>query len=439
MNNISNIPDSKFANIFQQMNLNPFTLSFKGETEKEFRKDYYYSSIVLLRASFLLGIVYYAAFSFLDAAVLPEIKSQLFMIRFLFVCPVLLIVFLLSYLKSFEKWWHLAASIAIIVAGLGIIIMVIITTSPGNITYYTGLILVLIYCYLLIKLRFIWAAITGWSIVLFYGIAVYLFSDVPTDILIANNFFLVSANILGMFGNYYLEFYTRKDFYLRQLLNNEQQKVVSINQELELRVTDRTEKLEKEIEERKEVEKKLLKEKAFSTTLIQASPVFFVAIDEDGKIIMMNNSMHTALCYTNDEVVGKNFLSIFISEEDHERLSQAFKGLIQNHKEQVNEIRILKKDGKILFVEWHGKSILDEQGNIDFFFGTGIDITQRKQAEGELKKHRQHLEELVKERTAELEEKNEKLEYFNKLFVGREFRIKELRDKVKELEEKISE
>jgi hypothetical protein len=44
----------------------------------------------------------------------------------------------------------------------------------------------------------------------------------------------------------------------------------------------------------------------------------------------------------------------------------------------------------------------------------------------------------VKERTIELEKKNKELEYFNELFVDREFRIKELRVKVKELEEKLS-
>ena len=44
------------------------------------------------------------------------------------------------------------------------------------------------------------------------------------------------------------------------------------------------------------------------------------------------------------------------------------------------------------------------------------------------------LEKKVKERTRELEGRNEELERFNKLFVDREFRIKELRDQVVRLE-----
>ncbi len=40
----------------------------------------------------------------------------------------------------------------------------------------------------------------------------------------------------------------------------------------------------------------------------------------------------------------------------------------------------------------------------------GIDITERKRAEAELEKHREHLEELVRERTADLQEANRRLE-----------------------------
>ena len=63
--------------------------------------------------------------------------------------------------------------------------------------------------------------------------------------------------------------------------------------------------------------------------------------------------------------------------------------------------------------------------------------TKLEEKVAELEKHREHLEGLVKERTAELEEKVADLERMNDLFVGREFRIKELRDKVKELELKL--
>lgn len=65
------------------------------------------------------------------------------------------------------------------------------------------------------------------------------------------------------------------------------------------------------------------------------------------------------------------------------------------------------------------------------------EIAERKKAKEELEKHREHLEELVQERTAKLEERNKKLEHFNKLFVDREFRVKALKDRIKELDEEL--
>ena len=62
-----------------------------------------------------------------------------------------------------------------------------------------------------------------------------------------------------------------------------------------------------------------------------------------------------------------------------------------------------------------------------------IEITELKQAEEELIKYRKHLEELVKERTSELEDKNKKLERTNKAFVGRELRMKELKEEIEKV------
>ncbi|MEA1921274.1 MAG: hypothetical protein U9N63_01320, partial [Pseudomonadota bacterium] len=60
-------------------------------------------------------------------------------------------------------------------------------------------------------------------------------------------------------------------------------------------------------------------------------------------------------------------------------------------------------------------------------------ITERKHAEDELNRYKVRLE----DRAAELKEKNTELERINDLFVGRELRIKELRERVKELESTI--
>lgn len=61
---------------------------------------------------------------------------------------------------------------------------------------------------------------------------------------------------------------------------------------------------------------------------------------------------------------------------------------------------------------------------------TFVDITVQKNAEADLNKHKEHLEDLVEKRTKELELKYAEMERMNKLFVGREFRIKELREKI---------
>jgi len=74
------------------------------------------------------------------------------------------------------------------------------------------------------------------------------------------------------------------------------------------------------------------------------------------------------------------------------------------------EYRFKHKDGTYFYMEDSGLFLADEKGKAYRRLGIMKDITMRKQAEAELRKHREHLEELVKERTAELEEKNKKLE-----------------------------
>ena len=141
------------------------------------------------------------------------------------------------------------------------------------------------------------------------------------------------------------------------------------------------------------------------------------------------------------EIYGKIFSTAeeglqFYHPDDKELVFNLFNEALTKQKPYDVEVRFINALGNTLFVRTIGRPVI-KNGKVVKLYGNLIDITERRQAEDEIKKYQEHLEDLVKERTKNLEEKNKELERFNKLFVDREFRIKELKDKVKELENKL--
>lgn len=101
------------------------------------------------------------------------------------------------------------------------------------------------------------------------------------------------------------------------------------------------------------------------------------------------------------------------------------------------EFRQPHKNGSWIWVNARGKIIeWSEDGKPVRMSGTHLDITGRKHAQEELSKHREQLEELVKERTLDLETKNKELDNAMKVFVGREMTIKDLQRRIRALEGK---
>ena len=87
----------------------------------------------------------------------------------------------------------------------GILAMIVIAPPPGRYFYYAGLILVIMYNYTSLKLRFTVANSAGWAIVGLYVITELVRGKTPWPILTNNLFFLVSAAIIGMVAAYFLE------------------------------------------------------------------------------------------------------------------------------------------------------------------------------------------------------------------------------------------
>jgi hypothetical protein len=232
------------------MNFNKITLAFSEVDERLFLKKYFSDSIFQFRVSFILVIILYGAFGYLDSRVIPEYANAFHAIRFLFVIPILLIVFLLSFTPIFQKVWQVLLLISVIAGGFGISIMTMF--APENYTYYAGMMLVFSAGYFFIKLRFFLATIAGWLILLMYNIGAIYYTRTPDNLLINNNFFFISANLIGMFAAYNIEYYTRRNFFLSRKLDNERLLVLDANKNLERTVEERTKELLKAKEQAEE-------------------------------------------------------------------------------------------------------------------------------------------------------------------------------------------
>ncbi|MBP7554082.1 MAG: Cache 3/Cache 2 fusion domain-containing protein, partial [Spirochaetes bacterium] len=121
--------------------------------------------------------------------------------------------------------------------------------------------------------------------------------------------------------------------------------------------------------------------------------------DVNGGVTYISPSIERISSYSPTEIVGRNFLD-FVYPDDLPIIKANFEQTLKNIV-TTSEFRVKEKDNEIYYLR---VSLRPVYKNGEIYEVTGIfsDITERKNIEEELKKHRDHLEDLVKERTEEL-------------------------------------
>jgi hypothetical protein len=206
--------------------INPITLSYtSADLQREFRGEHTRRSIKLVRLSLLLAAVLYSLFGFLDQYFVPEQAGTVFMIR-ISVSIYLICVMIFTYTDFVKRYFQPTMILVVVIGSGGIIAMIAVTETVGGYNYYAGLILAFIFAHSLLRLRFIYASITTWCIFIAYEFVAISLKLTPQDILLNNTFFLFSANVLGMFSSYGLEYYMRATFWQSKKVEEEQRKLL---------------------------------------------------------------------------------------------------------------------------------------------------------------------------------------------------------------------
>ena len=126
------------------------------------------------------------------------------------------------------------------------------------------------------------------------------------------------------------------------------------------------------------------------------------------KLIRWNESLGAVTGYTDAEITSM-LLTDFFTEDQGFRVRDAVERVYQTGHAVVEAILILK-DGRGIPYEFTGSILTDHAGRVLGISGTGRDITERKIAEQGLLEAKNHLEERVKERTADLVDANRRLQ-----------------------------
>lgn len=159
----------------------------------------------------------------------------------------------------------------------------------------------------------------------------------------------------------------------------------------------------------------------------RSSPIGITITDQNtGKFIEVNEAWCNIYGFTAKEVIGKTPIELLIiGIEARKQLIKEIKlkGSLNNV-----ELELRKKSGENLTILFSSENM--EIGGEACILSTGINVSDRKKAEKDLLNYREHLEEIIKERTLELEEKNKKLDRLNKVFIGRELRMVELKKEI---------
>ncbi|MCB1826205.1 MAG: PAS domain S-box protein [Candidatus Competibacteraceae bacterium] len=177
-----------------------------------------------------------------------------------------------------------------------------------------------------------------------------------------------------------------------------------------------------DITERKRAEEALQASEAFMEAIIEQSPLSMWISDDKGTLLRMNQACRDLLHITNEDVVGKyNVFEDNVVEQEgamplvRRVFEQGEKAQFILHYDSSRLQPLQLTDTVQIVLDVTISPVLDAQRRVAHAIIQHVDITERKHAEEELQRHREHLEELVTERTAELRQAMHQLVQTEKL------------------------
>lgn len=202
--------------------MHPFHLGFSDRAlEQAYLLHAFPRTLLQGRAALIVGGLVYLLMGGLDQwFVPPEHQAEVWAIRLGtgWVPPAIL---LLTYTRWFARYCHLLLALNGLVGGLGLIAMIRLLPLDAVAYYYPSLVLITFYTYNFSGTRFIHAFCVDLCLLLTYNLLLGGIDGVPSHVLASQDFFIISANLIGGGAGYLAELQRRLLFLQKRELERE--------------------------------------------------------------------------------------------------------------------------------------------------------------------------------------------------------------------------
>ncbi len=165
--------------------------------------------------------------------------------------------------------------------------------------------------------------------------------------------------------------------------------------------------LVRDITQKKQTEELLQKNEQRYRAVVEDQTELICRFQPDGTLTFVNEAYCRYFDKKRADLIGEKFTPL-IAPEHRRFVAGRIAALSQKKPTDMHEQKVIGPDGQISWQQWTNRAIFDEAGRLVEYQAVGRDITELKRVEEELRRHKDHLEDLVAKRTAELEESQQK-------------------------------
>ncbi len=156
-------------------------------------------------------------------------------------------------------------------------------------------------------------------------------------------------------------------------------------------------------------------QRSFLSQVLEINPNLTFAKDREGRFTLANPAVAELYGTSVEYLLGQTDADFNPNREEVEHFRKVDLEVMDTLREHVCEEAVTDYRGRVHWLYTVKRPIIGQDGKATHVLGVAVDITERKGTEEELTRHREHLQELVAERTRELERSHQQLRQSERL------------------------